>query len=81
MLDSVQSTVSAALEDDADRGIFRVARDIFTDPALFELEMKHIFEGNWIYLAHESQIPNPNDYITGWMAGSRSSLRATGRAN
>ena len=26
--------------------------------------MKHIFEGNWIYLAHESQIPNPNDYFT-----------------
>jgi benzoate/toluate 1,2-dioxygenase alpha subunit len=26
--------------------------------------MKHIFEGNWIYLAHESQIPNNNDYYT-----------------
>ena len=26
--------------------------------------MKHIFEGNWIYLAHESQIPNANDYFT-----------------
>ena len=26
--------------------------------------MKHIFEGNWIYLAHESQIPNNNDYFT-----------------
>lgn len=26
--------------------------------------MKHIFEGNWLYLAHESQIPQKNDYIT-----------------
>ena len=26
--------------------------------------MKHIFEGNWIYLAHETQIPNKNDYLT-----------------
>ena len=26
--------------------------------------MKYIFEGNWIYLAHESQIPNVNDYYT-----------------
>jgi len=25
---------------------------MFTDPDLFELEMKYIFEGNWIYLAH-----------------------------
>ena len=26
--------------------------------------MKHIFEGNWVYLAHESQIPNVGDYFT-----------------
>lgn len=67
MLDSVQTTLDTALEDNAEAGVYRVARDIFTDPALFELEMKHIFEGNWIYLAHESQIPNPNDYFTTWM--------------
>ena len=54
-----------------------MARDIFTDPELFELEMKHIFEGNWIYLAHESQIPNPNDYFTTTWAASRSSSPAT----
>lgn len=24
--------------------------------------MQHIFEGNWIYLAHESQIPEKNDF-------------------
>src|SRR6201981_1806056 len=64
MLDSVQTTIDTALEDDAQKGIFRVSRDIFTDPEIFELEMKHIFEGNWIYLAHESQIPNKNDYFT-----------------
>jgi len=68
MLDStVTTTIETALEDDAERGHFRVARDIFTDPELFELEMKYIFEGNWIYLAHESQIPNKNDYFTGYM--------------
>jgi benzoate/toluate 1,2-dioxygenase alpha subunit len=26
--------------------------------------MKHIFEGNWIYLAHESQVAKVNDYYT-----------------
>jgi benzoate/toluate 1,2-dioxygenase alpha subunit len=54
---------SAVIEDEAN-GIYRCRRDIFTDPALFELEMKHIFEGNWVYLAHESQIPDRNDYFT-----------------
>ena len=67
MLDTVQKTIDTAMEDDADKGVFRVARDIFTDPEVFELEMKHIFEGNWIYLAHESQIPNKNDYFTTYM--------------
>jgi len=64
MLDAVQTTVDTALEDDTASGTYRVGRDIFTDPTLFELEMKHIFEGNWIYLAHESQIPANNDYFT-----------------
>jgi benzoate/toluate 1,2-dioxygenase subunit alpha len=64
MLDHVQTTLDTALMDDAETGTFQVARNIFTDPDIFELEMKHIFEGNWIYLAHESQIPNNNDYFT-----------------
>src|SRR5271166_3927324 len=67
MLDSIQTTIDIALEDDAEKGVYRVRRDIFTDPDLFELEMKHICEGNWIYLAHESQIPNNNDYFTTYM--------------
>jgi benzoate/toluate 1,2-dioxygenase subunit alpha len=64
MLEVVKKTVDTALEDDAAKGIYRVSRDIFTDPEIFELEMKHIFEGNWVYLAHESQVPNKNDYFT-----------------
>ena len=66
-LDILRIRIGSAFEEDAEKGHFRVARDIFTDPELFELEMKHIFEGNWIYLAHESQIPNKNDYLTGYM--------------
>ncbi|HND99977.1 MAG TPA: Rieske 2Fe-2S domain-containing protein, partial [Plasticicumulans sp.] len=56
--------IATTLVEDREHGIHRCRRDIFTDPALFELEMQHIFEGNWIYLAHDSQIPNPNDYLT-----------------
>src|SRR6185295_13836979 len=42
----------------------RVHRLLYTDQAIFDAEMTHIFGGTWVYLAHESQIPNPNDYIT-----------------
>jgi benzoate/toluate 1,2-dioxygenase subunit alpha len=45
-------------------GVFELARRAFTDPALFELELAHIFEGTWLYVCHESQIPNPGDYFT-----------------
>ena len=52
------------LIEDAATGDHRLHRSAFTDEALFDLEMKHIFEGNWIYLAHESQVANVNDYYT-----------------
>jgi benzoate/toluate 1,2-dioxygenase alpha subunit len=67
MLDAVQTTIETAFEENPREGHYRVARNVFTDPELFELEMKYIFEGNWIYLAHETQIPNKNDYLTGYM--------------
>ena len=49
---------------DRENGLFRHNRESFTNEELFELEMKYIFENNWVYLAHESQIPNINDYYT-----------------
>ena len=55
------------VRENQQQGIARVNRSMFTDPELFELEMEKIWEGNWIYLAHESQIANPNDYMTLFM--------------
>lgn len=45
-------------------GVYRIAREMFTEPELFDLEMEMIFEKNWIYACHESEIPNPNDFVT-----------------
>lgn len=64
---SLRSLLGSAVIDDEKSGIFRCRREIFTDPALFELEMRHLFEGNWVYLAHESQIPQPNDFFTAYI--------------
>ena len=52
------------LEDRADDGIFAVSRDVYLDPELFQLELEHIFEGGWLYLCHESQLPEPGDFFT-----------------
>src|SRR3954466_3466059 len=61
-LREIESKLPSFMEDNPQTGRFRVARDIFTDPDLFELELKHFGEGNGISLAHEPQIPNKNDY-------------------
>ena len=60
----LEKMLDEALQDDKENGIYRCRRDVFTNPELFELEMKYIFENNWVYLAHESQIPEINDYFT-----------------
>src|SRR4051794_13600323 len=61
---SLRERLTTAIVDDVDAGVFRCRRDVFTDPELFDLEMTNLFERNWVYLAHESQIPEPNDYFT-----------------
>lgn len=45
------------LEEDPERGVYRCKREMFTDPRLFELEMKHIFEGNWSISLTKARLP------------------------
>ncbi|QPI64053.1 anthranilate 1,2-dioxygenase large subunit [Vreelandella venusta] len=59
-----QAFVESCIDFRPDEGVFRVSRDMFTDRALFDLEMELIFEKQWIFACHESQIPNKNDFIT-----------------
>jgi len=63
-INKCENIIKKALWIDKDKGIYRCNRKIFTDPDIFELEMKYIFEGNWVYLAHESQVAESGDYLT-----------------
>lgn len=52
------------IDDRVDEGWFSVHRDAFRDPAVFELEMRHIFEATWNFVGLDSQLPNRNDFLT-----------------
>jgi benzoate/toluate 1,2-dioxygenase alpha subunit len=57
----IDHTELSTLVDDDDR-MFRVQGAIYTDPGVFTAEMRSIFEQTWVYVAHESELPNPGDY-------------------
>jgi hypothetical protein len=56
--------VSGCLDFRPAEGVYRIAREMFTEPELFSLEMEFIFEKSWIYACHESEIPSKNDFLT-----------------
>ncbi|MGW7824080.1 aromatic ring-hydroxylating oxygenase subunit alpha [Streptomyces puniciscabiei] len=43
---------------------WRVHGSIYRDAGVFARETARIFGRSWVYLAHESQIPEPGDYTT-----------------
>ena len=49
----------------------RVHRSIYTDPFIFEREMTHVFGAVWVYLAHESQVPDNDDYFQWLREGAK----------
>ena len=42
----------------------RVHRRVYTDPAIFEEELRRIFSRVWVFVGHESEVPYPGDYRT-----------------
>src|SRR6185369_5677848 len=64
----MRSTMQASYRDrpDAVRALVqpdRVHRDLYIDPDVFALEQEHFFANTWNYVGHDSQIPNPGDYL------------------
>ncbi len=45
----------------------RISRRIFADQEIYDREQEHIFQRNWLYLCHESQLQKPGDFMSAFM--------------
>jgi phenylpropionate dioxygenase-like ring-hydroxylating dioxygenase large terminal subunit len=58
---SLSPATIAALTQPARQGL--VPAHVYNDATVFALEAERIFGRAWIFVAHESEIPNPDDFV------------------
>ncbi len=57
-------SIRSLIDDRPADGVFRVSPAVFTDSRVYELEMQRVFRRIWCFLGLESQIAQPNDFLT-----------------
>lgn len=61
---AVGAGFASYIDDRPEDRAFLVDRAVYTDKALFDAEIAHIFESGWNYICHESQIAEPTSYFS-----------------
>ncbi len=51
---------------DLEKGV--AERHIYSSEEVYKQEFENVFGRSWLYVAHESQVPKPNDFFANYMA-------------
>ncbi|MGK2872644.1 MAG: aromatic ring-hydroxylating oxygenase subunit alpha [Alphaproteobacteria bacterium] len=62
---TVSQTSNKSCWVDNERGI--IERDIFVSDEIYQQELKQVFGRAWLFVGHQSQIPNPYDFFVSRM--------------
>ena len=57
-----------SISNEAIRALVRegeIHSSVYSNPELFALEMERLFHRRWLFLGHESQLPEAGSYFTG----------------
>jgi phenylpropionate dioxygenase-like ring-hydroxylating dioxygenase large terminal subunit len=63
---------------DLERGL--VSREIYVNEDIFQQELERVFARSWLFVGHDSQIPNPGDFVVSRM-GAEEVLLVRDRKN
>ena len=55
------------VDDRPGENIFRVDRSIYLSKHIYESELRSIFEADWVFLCHESQVKYAGDYFAAYL--------------
>ena len=50
-----------------DLGKGTISREVFVSEELYQQELERVFARTWLFVGHESQVPNPNDFFVSRM--------------
>jgi phenylpropionate dioxygenase-like ring-hydroxylating dioxygenase large terminal subunit len=58
-----------------------VHSDVYTSPAIFEREMEQIFHRGWVFVGHDSEVPENGDYVLRWIGRQSVIMNRDARGN
>src|SRR6476660_7630340 len=58
----------------------QISREIFVNDEIYQEELERVFTRAWLFVGHESQIPNPGDFFVSSM-GEESVILCRARAH